>query len=52
MNRSNINLHLGDSLEDMRKMPDNAYDLAIVDPDYHAAGVKRFNNHIKQLQLF
>tara|TARA_R110000765_G_scaffold416739_1_gene518737 strand:- start:814 stop:1473 length:660 start_codon:yes stop_codon:yes gene_type:complete len=34
MNRSTINLHLGDSLEAMRKMPDNAYDLAIVDPPY------------------
>jgi site-specific DNA-methyltransferase (adenine-specific) len=32
--RSNINLHLGDSLEAMRSMPDNAYDLAIVDPPY------------------
>jgi site-specific DNA-methyltransferase (adenine-specific) len=31
---SSINLHLGDSLEAMRKMPDNAYDLAIVDPPY------------------
>jgi len=38
----------------MRKMPDNAYDLDgwELDPDYHAAGVKRLNNHIKQLQLF
>jgi len=31
---SSINLHLGDSLEAMRKMPDNAYELAIVDPPY------------------
>ena len=29
-----INLHLGDSLEALKKMPDNAYDLAIVDPPY------------------
>lgn len=29
-----INLHLGDCLEAMRAMPDNAYDLAIVDPPY------------------
>ena len=29
-----VNLHLGDCLEAMRKMPDNAYDLAIVDPPY------------------
>lgn len=29
-----INLHLGDSLEAMRAMDDNAYDLAIVDPPY------------------
>ena len=32
--RSNINLYLGDSLEAMKSMPDNAYDLAIVDPPY------------------
>ena len=31
---SNINLHLGDCLEAMKEMPDNAYDLAIVDPPY------------------
>ena len=31
---NNINLHLGDSLEALKKMPDNAYDLAIVDPPY------------------
>ena len=29
-----IRLHLGDSLEAMKEMPDNAYDLAIVDPPY------------------
>jgi site-specific DNA-methyltransferase (adenine-specific) len=29
-----INLHLGDCLEAMRAMPDNSYDLAIVDPPY------------------
>ena len=29
-----INLHLGDCLEAMRAMPDNAYELAIVDPPY------------------
>ncbi len=34
MNRSTINLHLGDSLEAMRGMEDNAYELAIVDPPY------------------
>ena len=34
MNRSTINLHLGDSLEAMKLMDDNAYDLAIVDPPY------------------
>ena len=34
MNRSTINLHLGDSLEAMKSMTDNAYDLAIVDPPY------------------
>ena len=29
-----INLHLGDCMEAMSKMKDNAYDLAIVDPPY------------------
>jgi site-specific DNA-methyltransferase (adenine-specific) len=29
-----VNLHLGDCMEAMAKMPDNAYDLAIVDPPY------------------
>ena len=32
--RSTINLHLGDCLEAMREMPDNAFELAIVDPPY------------------
>lgn len=31
---SNINLHLGDCLEAMKEMPDNSYELAIVDPPY------------------
>ena len=30
----NIRLHLGDSLEAMKQMDDNTYDLAIVDPPY------------------
>ena len=34
MNRSTINLHLGDSLEAMKEYPDNHFDLAIVDPPY------------------
>lgn len=29
-----INLHLGDCMEAMAQMPDNAFDLAIVDPPY------------------
>jgi len=29
-----IKIHLGDCMEAMAKMPDNAYDLAIVDPPY------------------
>jgi len=36
-----INLHLGDCLEAMRAMPDNAYELAIVDPPY---GININNN--------
>ena len=31
---ANINLHLGDCMEAMRAMEDNAFDLAIVDPPY------------------
>ena len=38
---SNINLHLGDCLEAMQEMPDNTYDLAIVDPPY---GININNN--------
>ena len=34
MSRSNINLHHGDSLEAMKLMDDNAYDLAICDVPY------------------
>ena len=30
----NINLHLGDCMEFLQAVPDNAYDLAIVDPPY------------------
>ena len=44
--RSNINLHLGDSLEAMRLMPDNAYDLAIVDPPY-GIGESGSTNHTR-----
>jgi len=36
-----INLHLGDCLEAMRAMPDNSYELAIVDPPY---GINVANN--------
>ena len=38
---SNINLNLGDCLEAMKEMPDNTYDLAIVDPPY---GININNN--------
>lgn len=31
---SNINIHLGDCMEAMKLMPDNAYELALVDPPY------------------
>ena len=41
---SNINLHLGDCLETMKEMPDNAYDLAIVDPPYGIG----FDNKIRE----
>jgi len=34
MNRSNIELYNMDCMEAMKDMPDNAYDLAIVDPPY------------------
>ena len=38
----NINLHLGDSLEAMRQMPDNHYTIAIVDPPYGIANMETF----------
>jgi len=41
MNRSLINLYHGDSLEAMKKMPDNAYDLSIVDPPYGIGAAKQ-----------
>ncbi len=34
MERAKINLHHKDCMEDIRKMPDKAYDLAIVDVPY------------------
>ncbi len=46
---SNINLHLGDCLEAMKEMPDNTYDLAIVDPPYGiGASSKNFIRQGKQ----
>jgi len=42
MSRPVINLNLGDCMEAMAKMPDNAYDLAIVDPPY--GELSSFNN--------
>jgi len=55
----NIRLHLGDSLEAMKKMDDNTYDLAIVDPPYginiskaggyyHKKGKGQANPHTKK----
>ena len=38
MNRSTINLHLGDSLEAMKEYPNNHWDLAICDPPYGMRG--------------
>lgn len=35
---ASINLHYGDSLPAMRQLPDNAFDLAIVDPPYGIDG--------------
>jgi site-specific DNA-methyltransferase (adenine-specific) len=36
-----INLHLGDCMQAMAVMPDNAYDLAIVDPPYKIASQQK-----------
>jgi len=47
-----INLHLGDCMEAMAKMPDNAYDLAIVDPPYgigESGGDKKRNRGYKRI---
>lgn len=38
-----INLHLGDCMDAMSKMEDNAYDLAIVDPPYGIGADKKNN---------
>lgn len=40
---SKINLYCGDSLQAMREMDDNQYDLAIVDPPYGIGGKKAGN---------
>lgn len=40
--RSTINLHLGDCLEAMREMPDNAFELAITDVPY---GINMMDSH-------
>ena len=39
-----INLHLGDSLEAMKAMPDKCYDLAIVDPPYGINWMEQIKN--------
>ena len=45
-----INLHLGDCLEAMKEMPDNTYDLAIVDPPYgiHRDGQTETHTKLKR----
>lgn len=43
-----INLNLGDCLEAMQAMPDNAYELAIVDPPYGIGADKAQNATAKQ----
>jgi len=46
-----INLHLGDCMDAMSKMEDNAYDLAIVDPPYGSSAdalKKEFDNSNKR----
>tara|TARA_R110000868_G_scaffold179544_3_gene419625 strand:- start:5569 stop:6189 length:621 start_codon:yes stop_codon:yes gene_type:complete len=48
MERSTINLHLGDSLEAMKLMPDNAFDLSIVDPPYGLERFKKGGSHINK----
>jgi len=45
MNRSTINLHLGDSLEAMKEYPDNHWDLAICDPPF---GIGISSNPVRQ----
>lgn len=42
-----INLHLGCSLEAMREMKDNQYDLAIVDPPYEIKTANPFSGGLK-----
>ena len=47
-----INLHLGDCIEAMAKMPDNAYDLAIVDPPYGIGIAKWDDVNMKPTDLY
>ena len=49
---SNINLNLGDCLEAMKEMPDNTYDLAIVDPPYGGVKGKNIPNHSKNKSIY
>lgn len=38
---NNITLHLGDCMDILKELPDNAYDLAIVDPPYFSGPERR-----------
>jgi site-specific DNA-methyltransferase (adenine-specific) len=42
-----INLNLGDCLEAMKAMPDNAYDLAIVDPPYGIGNFVQVSGNVR-----
>jgi len=46
--RSNIELNHGDCMEALREMPDNAFELAIVDPPYGIERFKKGGSHVNK----
>ena len=46
--RSNIEINHGDCMEALREMPDNAFELAIVDPPYGIERFKKGGSHVNK----
>jgi len=45
--KGKVNLYLGDNMEFMAKLPDNYYDLAVVDPPYGGNDAVALKNDTK-----